>query len=434
MGCTRRLAEYVSRCAYDDLPADVSERARTLVRDVLGVALYGSRESIGERITAYVDRTAPGDEATVIGTGTASPTGAALANGVFAHATDYDDTFESIILHPSAPVFPAALAAADHVDATGRELLAGYVAGVDVAYRIGQAAFPTHYDHGFHATGTLGSFGAAGAAASILGHSPHEVEQSFGLVASGSSSLLKNAGSMIKPLHAGHAAQVGVQAALLAADGFTATTGILEGQRGYGTVMTPGGAFDETAVTADLGEQWGIRDVGIKPYPSGRITHAGMEALRTIVHEENLVAEDVTRVQVTLDAAAEKILTYETPENQFQAKASIEFPHAAILREGEAGVRLFSDDYITAEATPPRCERSTAPSKTTSSRTATPATAPASPLKQSTGANSPSKKRPPSAAPPTHSPRAASKKNSPSAPLQPSTTSSENASKTRSNG
>jgi len=351
MGCTRRLAEYVSNCEFADLPPDVRDRATTLVRDLLGVALYGSRQPIGERIHSYVDLTAPGEWGTVIGTGTASPTGAALANGVFAHATDYDDTFESIILHPSAPVFPAALAAAEHVDATGRELLAGYVIGVDAAYRIGRAVFPAHYDHGWHATGTIGSFGAAAAAASILDQSAETVEHTVGIVASSSSSLLKNAGSMTKPLHAGHAAQMGLQAALLADEGFTATRGILDGPRGYGAVMTPGGEFDPSSVSGESGEEWAIRDVGIKPYPSGRITHAGMEALRTLMLEEDLTAADVTSVTVTLDDAAEKILTYEEPENQFEAKASIEFPHAAILREREAGVRLFTDEYITAEET-----------------------------------------------------------------------------------
>lgn len=351
MGCTRRLAKFVASCEFGDLPPDVRDRSQTLILDVLGVALYGSREPIGEQISSYVNLTAPGEGATVIGTGTASPTGAALANGVFAHATDYDDTFESVILHPSASVLPAALAAAEYVDATGRELLAGYVAGVDAAYRLGRAVFPSHYDHGWHATGTVGSFGAAAAAASVVGQSAREVQQSFGVVASSTSSLLKNAGSMTKPLHAGHAAQMGVQATLLVEEGFTATDDILDGPRGYGAVMTPGGGFDPELVSVTAGEEWGIRDVGVKPYPSGRITHAGMEALRTLMLEDDLVADEVARVTVTLDAAAEKILTYEEPDNQFEAKASIEFPHAAILRERDAGVRLFTDEYITAAET-----------------------------------------------------------------------------------
>lgn len=343
---TSVLSRHVATCEYGSIPAPVLERSRTLVRDLLGVALYGSQHATGRRIAAYVDATAPGERSTVFGRGTASPTGAALANGVFAHLLDYDDTFESVVLHPSAAVFPAALAVAEHVDATGGELLTGYVVGLDVALGLGRATFPSHYDYGWHATGTLGSFGAAAAAASVLDLDVERTEHALGMVASSSSSLLKNAASMTKSLHAGHAAQMGVRAALLAAEGFTADREVLEGDRGYGSLMTPDGSYDPAAVTADLGETWAVMDVGIKPYACGRITHAGLEALRTILRREELTAEDVARVTVTLDAAAAKILDYEEPTNQFEAKASIEFPHAAVLREGRAGVHEFTDEYV----------------------------------------------------------------------------------------
>ncbi|MFB6160224.1 MAG: MmgE/PrpD family protein [Haloferacaceae archaeon] len=351
MGETEELAEFVATTEYGDLPADALDAARTAIMDYVGVAVYGSEHEVGETVTSHVDRCMSGDEATLIGRGRASPTGAALANGAYGHAIDYDDTFESIVIHPSSPVFAATLAAAEVADATGEEALAGYVLGCDVAFRVGHATYPSHYEKGWHATGTVGSFGAAAAAASVLGLDAEATERAVGIVASGSSALKKNFGTMTKPLHAGHAAETGVRAALLADDGFTADGEILEGKLGYGEVMTSEDGYDPERVTRDLGEEWGVLDVGFKPYPSGVITHAAMEALREVVIEEDLVPEDVERVEVALDDAASEMLHHREPDDALQAKFSIEFCLAAVLRERDPGVHEFSDEYVTSEAT-----------------------------------------------------------------------------------
>jgi 2-methylcitrate dehydratase PrpD len=349
MSATEALVE-LTRSGSDEIPDEVLDRAKTSIRDVLGVAIYGSQHEVGDRIGRYVDRTSPGETATVLGRGTASPPGAALANGTFAHAIDYDDTFESMVLHPSAPVFPAALAAAEAADATGRDLLTGYVLGVEAEFRVGHSVYPSHYDHGWHHTGTIGSFGAAAAAASVLDLSAEATTHAFGIVASGSSALKKNFGSMTKPLHPGHAAQTGLRAAMLADEGFTADEAILDGEMGYGTVMSPDGSYDPSVIE-EGGETWGVLDNGFKPYPSGVISHAAMEAMRRLVAEHDLTPETVERVTVTLDEAASEMLIHAQPENELQAKFSIEFCLAAVLREGDAGVREFTDEYVTAPET-----------------------------------------------------------------------------------
>lgn len=355
MAATQALVE-LTRSGYEDVPLDVLEKAKTSIRDVIGVAIYGSQHEVGKRINQYVSRTSPGDGATVLGRGTASPPGAALANGTFAHAIDYDDTFESMVLHPSAPVFPAALAAAETVGATGRDLLTGYVLGVEAEFRVGHSVYPSHYDHGWHHTGTIGSFGATAAAASVLGLSEEATTNAFGIVASGSSALKKNFGSMTKPLHPGHAAQTGLRAAMLADDGFTADDAILDGEMGYGMVMSPDGSYDPTIIE-EGGETWGVLDNGFKPYPSGVISHAAMEATRRLVAENDLGPETVEQVTVTLDEAASEMLIHAKPENELQAKFSIEFCLAAVIREGDAGVLEFTDDYVTAPATRAVIER-----------------------------------------------------------------------------
>ena len=351
MGLTLDLAGRATETAADGPPPETLDRAKLAIRDYLGVGLYGSRHPVGERIRAFVGATQPGTAATLLGGGTASTTGAALANGTFGHAIDYDDTFESIVLHPTAPVFAAALATAERVGADGEALLGSYVAGVEVAYRIAHSVYPGHYDNGWHLTGTVGTFGATAAAGTLLGQSPETLARAFGIAGSGSSSLKKNFGTMTKPLHAGHAAEMGARAALLADSGFGATGEVLEGPMGYGTVMNPTGTFDEGDIRESPGGRRGVEDIGLKPYPSGVITHAAMEAMRRTVTEHDLGPADVERVVVTLDEAASEMLIHADPADELEAKFSIEFCLAAVLREGDAGVAEFSDEYVNAAPT-----------------------------------------------------------------------------------
>lgn len=357
MGETADLAEFTASTGYDDVPDDVIDHAKTAVLDYVGVALYGAHHEVGNKIYEYVDSYTNGHGATVFGRGEAGPPSAALANGAFGHAIDYDDTFESIVIHPTSPVFAASLAAGESADVSGEELLLGYVVGCEVAFRTGHSTYPEHYQNGWHSTGTVGTFGATAAAASILDLSTEEIERAFGIAASLSSSLKKNFGSMTKPLHAGHAAEMGVRAALLASNGFTSDPAVFEGDIGYGSVMTIDKGYDPEEITDGLGEQWAVSDIGFKPHPSGVITHAAMDAMRTLTIDYDLEPEDVEQVVVTLDDAASEMLIHAQPENALQAKFSIEFCLAAILREREAGIHEFTDSYVTEPETKQEVEK-----------------------------------------------------------------------------
>lgn len=351
MEATEELATFVAETNLLDVPDEAQSKAKEAITDLVGVAVYGSHHDVGDRISSYVESDAPGEASTVLGRGSASATGAALANATFGHAVDYDDTFESIVIHPTSPVFSAALAAAEEVDATGREVLESYLIGIDVAYRTGHSTYPSHYDNGWHSTGTVGTFGAAAATASVMGLSTDAVRRTFGIAASMSSSLKKNFGTMTKPLHSGHAAQMGVQSAKLAAEGFTADENIFSGEIGYGNVMTVDDDFDPEELTRDLGETWAVMDIGYKPYPSGVITHAAMDALRDIVNKNELEPSDVERIVVSLDDAASEMLHHENPDTGLEAKFSIEFCLASVLRERDPGIHEFTDEYVTDPAT-----------------------------------------------------------------------------------
>lgn len=347
MDATEALASFVDETELSDVPDEAREKAKEAISDLVGVAVYGSHHEVGEQITRFVEADSPGNVATLFGRGTASSTGAALANATYGHAVDYDDTFESIVIHPTSPVFSAALAAAEAVGASGRDVLAGYVIGVEVAYRTGHSTYPAHYDNGWHSTGTVGTFGATAAAASVMDLETEAIRRAFGISGSMSSSLKKNFGTMTKPLHSGHAAQMGVRSAKLAANGFTADKNIFNGDIGYGEVMTPDDTYDPNELTKDLGETWGVMDIGYKPYPSGVITHAAMDALREIIVDNDLRPVDVEKVVVSLDDAASEMLHHENPQTGLEAKFSIEFCLAAVLREGDPGIHEFTDDYVT---------------------------------------------------------------------------------------
>lgn len=344
---TSLLAAFAAQTAFSDIPTDAIEHSKTAIQDFVGVALYGSHHDVGDRIYRHISHQASGDQSTVFCRGTASASGAALANGTFGHAIDYDDTFESIVIHPTSPICSAALAAAESADASTRDLLTGYAVGCEAAFRIGHGTYPEHYQNGWHATGTIGTFGATAAAGSVLELNEDQLGHAFGIVASSSSSLKKNFGSMTKPLHAGHAAEMGVRAAMLARDGFTADGAVLEDDLGYGEVMTIRDGYDPSEITEGLGEDWNVMDIGYKPYPSGVITHAAMDAMRELVVENDLTPETVDRITVILEDAASEMLIHAQPENALQAKFSIEFCLAAILREGEAGIHEFTDEYVT---------------------------------------------------------------------------------------
>lgn len=356
MSETATLAGFTAATTYDDVPESVVEHAKTHVRDTVGVALAGGEVAAGRIAVDYVNGLG-GDGAAVFGRGTASPEGAAFANGVLAHAMEWDDTpgAPHHLSHPSAPTFPAAVAAGERADASGREVLAGYVVGVEVLSRLERASFPDHYFHGWHDTGTYGVFGAVAAAASILGLDERAIRHAFGVAASCSAGLRTNNGTMTKPFHAGHAAADGLRAAVLADAGLTADPAIFEGPIGYGAVYSPGD-YDPSSVET-LGGEWDLLEYGYKPFPAITHNHGAQLALLRLVEREDLDPGDVEGIDVTLHERAEDVLWVTEPADPYEAICSIEFNLATILRERGHGVDQYSTAYVTDPATRAVMER-----------------------------------------------------------------------------
>src|SRR5262249_8155861 len=244
----------------------------------------------------------------------ASAANAALANGTAAHALDYDDMCFVSLAHPSAPLVPAAWAAAEIAGASGRALLDAYRAGFEIEGRLGRAMNPRHYQRGWHCTSTLGTIGAAAAASRLLGLDAGATGHALAIAASEASGLKENFGTMVKPLHAGLAARNGVLAALLARGGLTASEQAIDGPQGFLHAMDgEGGALDDAL--ADLGVRWEILDTGItvKLYPSCAGTHPSLDVILDLRREAGIAADDVDRVDIVVDSITPTVLIYERP-------------------------------------------------------------------------------------------------------------------------
>lgn len=355
-GLTHYVAGFIANTNYRDIPAEVIELGKKSILDGLGLAFSGSVAHMGELGRKYIqslDASAGG--ATVIGTSMkASPRFAAFLNGLAMHADDYDDTqlavaqdrVYGLLTHPTTPALPPALAVGEVETRSGRDVLLAYHVGVEVECKIAEAIAPRHYGEGFHSTGTMGAFGAAAAVAKLRGFDAERAARALGIAGSQAAGLRENFGTMMKPFHAGHAAEAGVISADLASLGWTATDKILEAPRGF--FQAAGGGFDVTAISGKLGKPWTFVNPGIsiKPHPSGSLTHPGMTELQRIVRENKVKAADVERLQVGTNRYMPTALIHHKPQNELQAKFSMEFCMAALLLYGKAGLNEFTDEVV----------------------------------------------------------------------------------------
>ncbi|NPD17719.1 MmgE/PrpD family protein [Xinfangfangia sp. D13-10-4-6] len=348
---TRTLSAFVAQTDLATIPAGVSARALDLIGDLAGSAIRAAHEADSTpSVLAMVEQmglAAPGP-CTVFGLsrGYGAAT-AALLNGTFGHSLDFDDTHADSSLHPSAPVVPAALAAAELTGASGAEFLAAVVIGFEVCCRLGMALDPTaHYARGFHPTATAGTFGAAAAAGRLLGLDADGIATAFGVAASqasGSLQFLEN-GAWNKRYQVGEAAMKGLIAASLAKQGFKGAADAIEGKhgllQGYSSAPRP------ELATAGLGTVWETLRIGLKPYPACRYTHAAVDGLLRLRNEHGLQPDEVSAITVGLHRngialvgapLAAKRLARTVVDGQF----SMPFAAAVALLRGRFGW----DDY-----------------------------------------------------------------------------------------
>ncbi len=307
MGITTDLATYCAGLRLADLSPDVVTRARYLVLDLVGNIVRARHDAESTPALLAATRAlgwASGTSGVFGDTGRYAPSGAAFLNGAIAHSLDFDDTHAAGSLHPGAPVIPAALAAGEMVGASGADVLAAIIGGYEVTCRVA-LGLPAgaHYDRGFHPTATCGVFGAAVAAARVFGLDAARTEAAIGIALSqsaGSLQFLSN-GAWTKRFQVGWAAMAGLAAATLAREGFSGPAEALEGRLGFLHAYAP--SPTPARVTRDLGQVFELMATAVKPYPSCRYGHAGIDAVLALRAELGLKPEEVESITYGLSHA-----------------------------------------------------------------------------------------------------------------------------------
>jgi len=358
---TEAVAGFVAEATFNDFPAEAVRIAKRCVLDGLGLILAGSAQDCARIIREFSLSSCQGSGATAFGQDPVKlpAAHAALVNGTAGHAMDWDDTQLSttpdrtfgLLTHPTIPPLAASLAVAEsRGGVSGREFLTAFVTGFEAECKIAEAIRPEHYENGFHSSGTAGTFGAAAAAAKLIGLDRAQLGNLLGMAASMASGIRVNFGTMTKPLHVGRAAQNGVTAALLARGGYEADPEGLDGPWGYFQVF--GRGVDTERIVDKLGRPYSIVEPGVsvKPYPCGSLTHPSMDAMRAVVLDNDLKPDDIREVVLYAGNNILNPIRYTSAENELEAKFCMPFLLAAITISRKAGVQEFTPAFVHAPA------------------------------------------------------------------------------------
>jgi 2-methylcitrate dehydratase PrpD len=333
---TVRLAEYAAALRYEDVPPAVVQRAKDCITDTVAVIAQGSGLPWSRIVIRYAQRIGAGGSSRILGVDgpAVQAPAAALANGALAHAFESDNlTRPGAGVHPGATLLPPALAVAQERGSSGRDLITAVVAGFEVMYRIGRATKHSNERHGFHAPGTTGPFGAAIAAGRLLQLNAAAMTNALGVAGSLAGGLMEFArsgtGAMVKRLHLGRAAESGVLAASLAADGFTGPHSVLEGDAGFLKVFCT--EWDAADLTHSLGEEFATLNLCLKRFPVHMTAQTAVQAILELRAEHGFSGAQVDQVVVAGDERMATVNNIAEPTDIMMAQYSIPFCVALAL-------------------------------------------------------------------------------------------------------
>jgi 2-methylcitrate dehydratase PrpD len=328
---TDLLAQYAAALRYEDIPADVIERAKQCIADTIAVVIFGYDLPWSQMIVRFAQKNAAGGNSRILGPGGARvhAPAAALANGALAHAFEMDNlTWPNSGVHPGATLLAPGLAVAQERDIGGRDLIAAVVAGAEVMIRIGWATGHRNESRGFHAPGTTGPFGAAVAAGRLLGLDAEGMRNALGTAGSLACGLMEFArsgtGAMVKRLHLGRAAESGVLAASLASEGFCAPATVLEGDFGFLRVFC-GDECDRAELTRGLRDTYATRSITLKRFPCHITAHTSVQAIIDLRAQHRYDAAEVTSIHITGNDKMAGVNNIPSPADIMMAQYSIPF-------------------------------------------------------------------------------------------------------------
>lgn len=350
------VAQYVSGFRYEDIPQPARERAKLLMLDAVGIALASTHYDFAHRVLTGLSALNEGGRSSLIGLpGKLALRDAVIMNGVLVHGLDYDDTHIKAIIHATASAFPCALGVTESIDASGAELLAAYILGLEIATRISDAAGGRFHDFGFHPTGIAAHFSCALQAGWLYGLTPQQLVMAQGLTgstASGSQEFLEE-GAWNKRMHPGWAGAAGIMAAQLARAGFKGPTKPYEGRFGLYKSFLHEAESDVRyeAIYESLGKTWELHNIAVKPYPICHLIHACADAAVILRDRHSIAPADIERIvafvpQPTLHIIAEPAANKVTPANEYDAKFSTQFVVATCLVKGRFGLAELLDETL----------------------------------------------------------------------------------------
>ena len=358
-GSTRAVVDFVTTASLDRFPAEAIAQAKRCLIDGFAVILAGSTVHGSAIVRQYVRAVGEKGGASILGPDrmTASAPRAALANGASGHAMDFDDTQLSttpdrtygLLTHPTVPALASTLAVAEEHGASGAAFLEAFLTGFEVECKIAEAIDPEHYRRGFHSTATAGTFAGAAATARLIKLDAGRTSHAIGIAASCAAGLRVNFGSMTKPLHAGRAAENGIVAAMLGANGFTAGDDALDGRWGYFQVF--GGGAEPHRLIGALGRPHSIVSPGVsvKPYPCGSLSHPSMDAMLKLVSDHNVQPGQIKAIRLRAGSNILEPLRYKTAKTELEAKFCVPFLLGVIALRRKAGIQEFTDEFVASE-------------------------------------------------------------------------------------
>jgi 2-methylcitrate dehydratase PrpD len=360
---SEQLADFTARLSLEHVPGPVALRAKHLLLDAIGCGFAARKEPFAGRIAASVAKLAGEGPRRTLGMAYRLPLrDAAVVNGMLMHGLDYDDTHADGVIHLTVSTFPAGLATAAHAGASGAELLAAYIAGVEAGARIASVVRSGFHQVGFHPTGVVGAFAASLVAGRLMKLTAQRLAGAQGIalsLASGNLQFIED-GSWTKRIHPGWAAACGITAAALAADDFPAPREAYEGRFGlYRSHLPPAAleACDFSLATAGLGNAWEIDNVAVKPFPACHFLHGCAEAAIEL-HRAGVDPERVRSIRAlvpegVVKAVCEPLAAKRRPKSDYDAKFSLPYAVASGLARGRLGLAELAPEALVE----PRIER-----------------------------------------------------------------------------
>jgi 2-methylcitrate dehydratase PrpD len=342
---TRILSDWVVHCQPDAVPQDARKEGLRSIVNWLGVAIGGSSQEAVSIVLATLSPLCCSGGGALFGrTETLNIPWAALVNGISSHVLDFDDTDLRTIIHPAGPVAAALFAICQKHKVSGAAFLHAFILGVEVECRLGRAIYPSHYEMGWHITGTCGAFGAAAACGKVLELDTHQMQTALGIAATEASGLKIMFGSMCKSLNVGRAAENGLLAALLAEKGFTSSEEAIEGKEGY--IYAASTHHNYAALTDGLGEHYEITSNTYKPFACGIVIHPSIDAALQLRSTFHLQPSDIRSITIRANPLVLQLTGKQEPRNGLEGKFSIYHSVAVALVRGYAGPAEYSDAAI----------------------------------------------------------------------------------------